>query len=621
MLNKRNIFVQVSSYLYLIYLMSNFKNYNVLFYCAILICLLGCRNHLSKQIPELPELSSSSNALQTQIINAHQKAIGKSSAVNLGELGMVYYSSNYYSRAKTCFELAKIKDSDAWEWRYYKGLIHMELGESDSALFEMKSIKKSSPNVWLASYRLSDIYRQMDSLGRAEEILKEIINLNEGATKVTNSLRSTYFPLQLHAKLLLSKVYNSGNKNSKAKAELKYLTNRYKTFGPPFRELGILYDNEGNPELSNKYRERAADLEEVNEPLDTLQDNLALMSASESYVLKQIDIARQGVDSKWSYELIKSARENMPESKYVLSKAISQYLAQGTGELAMPLLNKHFDSFKDDYNEMIKIGVELADAGYRTEALRYLKHARSFENITDTQLTNISGMYLEKLNIPREAVKIMETVVDRNTNNAEILGDAIFLMLQANELETAEMYYIRLKKIDSQNPSINIYEGMQMEKKGNIEEAIRCYLAAFVKNPKNKFIIGHIKDLMLQQKRWREMESFLRKALEAYPNDSQVQMYLGWVLVSYPDDGIKTNDITEGLEYSERAFFNCRYQIADRVSAGRTLAVGYHLLNNNTMANYYLDRTIGIAAKARFGQDYIGGLQNLKRRFANKAFN
>ncbi|MGC6432307.1 MAG: tetratricopeptide repeat protein [Jejuia sp.] len=579
--------------------------------------LLNCGSDLSERIPELPDLSSSSNAQKVQIGNAHQKAIKNASSKNLGELGKVYYASNFYDRAKSCFQLARMDDSDSWEWSYYKGLIHMELGESDSALHEMKMVKTVNPDVWLASYRLANVYRQMDSVEKAETALKEIINLNTGATKITNSLRSTYFPLQLYARLLLSQVYTSANENNKAKKELNYLTKRYKTFGAPFKQLGILYATEGNTKLSKKYGERAGDLPEVNEPLDTLQDKLALISTSENYVLKQIDIARAGVDSKWSSELIKAALENMPESKYVLSKAISQYLSQGTGELALPFLNKHFDSFKDVYNETFKTGVELADAGYRTDALRYFRHAITFDDITDEQRANIAGVYFEKLGISNKAIELMDEVVTSNRTNPKILGDAMFLMLQTNQLEKAQSYYKDLKRVDAAHPSVKIYEGTQLEKRGNISSATKLYLSALERDPKNKYIIQHVKDLMLKQERWTEMKGFLRNALEVYPNDSQLQMYLGWVLVSYPDENNKINDITEGLEYSERAFYNCRYQVGDRVSAGRTLALGYYLLKDNTMADYYINRTIGIAIKAKFGQDYIQGLQSLKRRISS----
>jgi tetratricopeptide (TPR) repeat protein len=595
------------------------KNKKVLFSSPILFifaCMFfcSCNNEFSKKIPSLPDLNDAPKDLKDQIFTADQEARKKTSDDNLGKLGMIYFASNYYNRAGVCFDLAIKKEQEAWQWKYYRGLLHIELGESGKAAEQMKRVTEIQPNVWMAWYRLGDIYKQMDSTKLAEEALNKIISQQNKDTSIKNTLRTSYFSLQLFARLLLCENYMASNQNERAEIELKNLCYKHKTFGPAFRQLGILYASKNQTELSEKYKARANDLRVFNLPLDTLKDRLSLISKSESYVLKQIDDAMNGSDSKWSYELIQQARKNIPSSKYILSKAIRQYCSQGTGKLALPLLDQHFSVFKDDYDEVVQVGVILGDAGYKNEATKYLEQAMSFDSNTFEQKATLAGLFYEKAGMKARAVEIMSEVVKKNPNNIKILGDATFLMIQTGQLDKARSYYKRLKKIAPNDSCVKIYEGINAENSDNILHAISFFQQAFDANPKNKYLIKHITELMIARQMWEEGKLFFRKALFAFPNDSELQMYLGWLLVSYPND--MTNDIKEGIDFSERAFYNSRYQINNRVSAGRTLAIAYYQLGEKKKALQYINQTIGIALKANIETSYVEGLRSLSKQFS-----
>ncbi|MEN0051509.1 MAG: tetratricopeptide repeat protein, partial [Bacteroidota bacterium] len=313
--------------------------FSTLFSVLGLLALNSCQEEHREDIPELPQLANELPELKAQIESADRQTHKKPSSKNLGKLGMIYYASNDYERAAKCFELAIQENPEIWEWKYYQGSIHMELGELTEAVAVMNKLTQSEPKLWMAWYRLGEIYQQMDSLKLAEEVLDKIIRLPAKGTKSNSQFRSIEFPLQLYARIIRSKVYNSTNRAEMAEQDLKDICANHKTFGAAFRQLGMFYINKGEKNMGEVYQERANDLRVFNFATDTLMDRLSLISRSEAYVLKQIDNAMQGNDGKWSYELINQAHENMPNSKYVLSKAIRQYSSIGMGKQALPLLD------------------------------------------------------------------------------------------------------------------------------------------------------------------------------------------------------------------------------------------------------------------------------------------
>lgn len=577
-----------------------------------LLILNACNSEIKQNIPVMPDLSAASPQLKSQIESANKSALRKPNDKNLGWLGMVYYSSNHYDKAAQCFELATQQNREAWQWNYYRGSLHMELGESKEAAQQMQEVTLKQPQEWIAWYRLGDIYQQMDSTKLAEKSLKRITQLDTDKTYIKNTPRSTYYPLQVYAQVLLGKIHAKNNQEEKAEKELLNASNNYPTFGPAFRQLEVFYAQQGNPELGNKYRERANDLRVFNFPLDTLMDRLSLISCSEAYVLKQIDNAMQGNDTKWSYELIKKARENNPDSKYVLSKAIRQFCLMGFGEEAVPLLQDHIAIFNSDHDELVQIGILLADAGYRSEAQVYLSTALEIPNLTTEQQATIAGLLFTKTGEGKKSVEAMTEVALAEPKNSKIIGDATFLMLQMGNMEQAEKYFEQLKKLDANNSKVSLFRGILAEQSGDTRKAVVLFEKAYDADPKNKFLIQHLTQLYYQEELWSNAIAFFQKALKTFPNDAELQMQLGLLWVTCPDENLR--NLVEGKEYSERAFYNSRYSNTNKVSSGRTLAIAHSQLGNTESARFYLDQTIDFAVKSGAPEGYIQNLRALAQQ-------
>ena len=75
-------------------------------------------------------------------------------------------------------------------------------------------------------------------------------------------------------------------------------------------------------------------------------------------------------------------------------------------------------------------------------------------------------------------------------------------------------------------------------------------------------------------------------------------------------------NIDEGIEYSERAFINCRYSPATHISAGKNLAITCDNLGDSKKAQLYITKTIDFAHKAKVSREYISQLEILLKQFS-----
>jgi len=570
---------------------------------------------IRSELPTLPDLSSYPEPLSTQLKSAHNNARKTPNASSLGNLGKVYYASNYYEEAIRCFTLAADLDSTQWQWNYYLGSVLTELGESDKALKNMQKVTAAAPNVHLAWYRQAEICQQLGMNEEAYKILEKIENLDLSKTQVKTARRSTYFPLQILAKLLEARALLNDKQTKKAEDELLLLTKKYKTFGPAFKLLSILYAQQGDTELANKYADRSGDLVTYVSPVDTLMDQLALLSRSEDYLLKQVDNAIRGSDPRWTSELLKNALENLPGNKFILSKTIKQYMRMGVGKYALPYLDEHFSYFKDTYQELLETGTEIANAGFAKDAARYLLRAKDLPGQSPEKTATLAGLIYEKAHLKKEGLDLMQSVSTEAPTDELVLKDAIFLYLEAGETIKAQQLMSTLRKLSPANTNLLIFEGILAAQNGKKEQTAVYYQKAFDKDPANRFLINQLGRIYLESKQWTKLINLYRKALQATPNDSEFQMQLGMLLVTCPDNTL--HKIDEGTEYSERAFYNSIFTPEIKISAGRTLAWANYQLGDKNLAKYYIDETIRLALKSNAAPSYIQNLQSLSEQISN----
>jgi len=109
---------------------------------------------------------------------------------------------------------------------------------------------------------------------------------------------------------------------------------------------------------------------------------------------------------------------------------------------------------------------------------------------------------------------------------------------------------------------------------------------------------------------WSKAIAVLRTTIKYHPNESIPLEKLGTLLISCPDPNLQNVD--EGLEYSERAFFHVSSTITTLISAGKNLALGNLMLGDFKTADYYIRITLSIAKGEKVPQSYFDGLLKLE---------
>ncbi len=568
-------------------------------------------NKYRSRIPELPESEHLSGPVREQIEDALFRARQKPTADYLGALGMVYHSSANYPEAAQCYQLAEERDPGSWKWNYFNGYLNLEMGEPAAAIENFKSVVEKKPDANLAWYYLGGAYKNQGKNELAEGAFEQLLSKN---VPVKGSTRQDHFELSTYARFELARLYFDSGQTDKAEKTLKELIGQQYVFGPAYRLLGTIYNMKGEAGLGEKYTIRASDLVDFTPPVDTLIDELALLSRSELYLLKKIGEAEKSIHSDWTLRLVEHGLKYMPENKYLVSKAIKIYLWKKLDEQAIALINQHIRLFKNDFNEMRNTGLWFFQKERYLQAEEYWTLAlklRPDETAVQQYLAKCYQAAGEKI----KALETLDDLINRNPDDANLIADVTYMLLQFREKEKALTYLNRLNRIAPSHPKVQKIRGELAREDGNYTAAIGFFKSSFTGDPDDLQTIKSYGDLLLQEKMWAKYLELCKEALEYHPNNPELLSRLGEVLIDCPDKSVK--NVGEGKEYVERAFtyYDCPPDIL--VSAGSHLAYAYALLGNKQRAITIISQTINIGRKQSIPAEQQNKLENLYHGIQN----
>jgi len=563
-------------------------------------------NKYRSQLPPLPEMQSMPLQLKEQISEAWEVAHAKPSSRNLGRLGMVFHSSALYDKAADCYKLAIRKNKTKWAWYYFLGYLDREMGDNPGVIENFTRVVRKRPKNYLAWYYLGEGYQSMGKNDKAEGIYNRIIKQAVDKNPSLNSSRRDNYPLKTYAMFQLANIYMNTQRLDLAENTLKEIIHDQLTFGQAYRLLGNVYSQKGNDSLSKQYVTRAGDLRIFTPPVDTLADILSRLSCSDSYLLKQVDDADKGGYPNYALELASTGLINIPDNKYVISKALKLYLSRGFNKLALPCLDKHLQFFNDDITEIRMVADLCMKRGLYSQALTYYDQAsKLLPDDIDIKLAKV--LCLGNEGKKQEATLLMNKLVEEKKENLKVLTNGVYIMLLIGDKQKAMSYLTRLKELFPTNPKVLQLAGQAFEQEGNNEKALEMYELSFKGNPEDWATARYLGDLLMKLEMWEKSINHYYKTLEYFPNDPYALERLGTLLVMCPDPMLR--NITAGQVYAERAFINKSSPPLTVISAGRCLSESYAALGDKANAYRYLDTTIRMARHENVPQDILDNLQ------------
>jgi tetratricopeptide (TPR) repeat protein len=595
----------------------NRKRKLVLYLSAVVICTAIILLSLKKlsddryraQIPDLPDMQDLSKPLQEQISIAGKKAYRNPTAFNLGMLGMVYHSSAYYDKATRCYRLAVQKNKNKPVWSYYLGYLNLELNNSKESIENFSRVIKKNPGNYLAWYYTGEAYQNLGMVDVAEKYFNKISALKDQDSDVNNTIRINHFPLRTFAGFDLARIYLNTNRLDMAEKTLKEVIQDQLKFGPAYRLLGNVYSMKGEEALSNHFITRSKDLADFTPPLvDHLTDSLILISRSEQYLLKQIDIAIQSNNLQWALKLCDKAMLYTPENKFLISKTIGVYLNLGLGKQALTLMDRHISDFSDDYSELMRLANLLNEKGFPAQSMMYFSMAKKLK-----PQNPYLPQWLAKTGFFKEAVALMNEQLETDPGNADFLSNEILIYLNTGEIEKAKLYLIRLKGVSPSNPDVKKFTGVLAEKEGNIKKAISAYEEVFKGDPKNLPIIKGLGNFYISENKWDKAINLYRQALDSNPNEPYLLDEFAKLMLFCPDSNLR--NINSGREYAERAYINFKSNFNIRLSAAKNLTTAYAALGDKNQAVFYMKITLNLAKEGNLTQDYLFYFENLKKQY------
>ena len=569
-------------------------------------------NSYRNKIPPLPDLQNLSQPLQEQLTQAYSKASKRQNASNLGMLGMVYHSAEFYDKASICYDLASAKDKGKWIWHYYNGFLNQEIGDPKAAIRNYSAVIKKNPEVYLAWYYEGECYQKIGKSDSAELAFKHITSRMDKNKIVKSKIRYDYFPLVTFAMHDLARIYISTERIDTAEKTLLKIIDYQRAFGPAYRLLGNVYSLRGNEPLSKHYLVRANDLIVSPDPVDTLIDRISLMSRSDMYLLKKIDEAEKSVYPEYALELVNHSLTYFPENNYLVAKAIKLFLIRDLGKKALPYLDQHINYFKNDFNELKSVGDLLYAKSFFTQAMNYYSFAIKLKP-SDNQVLACIVICLSREGKKDQALTMENKILDENRTNPSVLADGVTLLLNLGEKEKAVMWLSQLKKLSPSFTKGQQLTGMLAEQDGNWKQALVCYSSAFNSDPSDLTTVRLLGNLLIKQKLWEKAIAHYSKAMESHPNDPYILERLGTLLVTCNDS--KLRDLSEGKDLCERAFIHTASHSVTLISAGRSLAIAYALQGDNRNASNVIKMTINLARGENVPASYLDDLRNLLQKF------
>ncbi len=564
---------------------------------------------LRKRLPKHPAYSTLSKSLRNQIKSAVLKSSIHPSVENIGNLGMVYHSAVFYDNAILCYQLAAEKSRRDWKWNYYLGYLNLELGDAKASIENFRQVIERNPKNYMALFYTGQAYQNLGMTSNAEVLFKKLASSKDSDPGRNRMNRESYFPLPTYAMFSLARLFMDTNQLDSAKLVLNDIIKWQWTFGPAYRMLGSIYNQKGDSVLGRKYVTQANDLAEYTPPPDTLIDKIALISRSDQYLLKQIDDAKMSYNFLWEYKLCTHALKYLPEDKYLLSNAIILYFILGKNNDVLPLLDRHFKSYNDDFEEMMKMADLLYGKGFESQAKVYFNQAKKLQPESSRL-----ALWLMSTGQKNEAAALISDQLAKEPKNERTLTDAVHIYLDLAEKEKAKTLLKRLYELYPSNIEAKKASGLILEMEGKLPEAIKTYEEIIKSGEKDLSIVKYLTSIYLRNKMWSNAIVALRKGLENFPNEPALMEPLGRLLISCPDT--KLRNISEGKDLSERAYIHYKCPPDTRINASRNLATAYAILGDKQTALRYISITLEMVAKGNMPQqDYMSYFEALKKQY------
>jgi len=569
------------------------------------------------ELPPLPNLQSSSEAVSSHVNATHAEVLNNSNdQAAVGKMAMTLHSNFFYKEAQLWYNAAQNLDSSNWLWSYYPALIVEELGDAKATIDNLRKVVQINPQVANAWFKLGNLHIKQSDYPAAEKAFGMARNAKT-FTYAEELPNKGAFPLFVYAKFSLGRVYLLQEKHSEAKEELLSLVKSHPRFGAAYRLLGQLYKSQGDMEPGKNMIVRAGDFESYIPPADPMFNALLLHSRNSDFILKQIDIAINSENFPWAEMLCNHILQYDPNDIDAIAKSILLMLVKNEVNGLAKSVQRFFAHYKTNDVKLF----EMAETLYRWKqnklTLNYLKQIIAI----NPQAVDAHVLYLKLLIALKSddlAIQHCQKALTFAPDNSELRTEfGRILLLQGNEKEASRQFDLAIKN-DPNNEVPYIIKGILAQKKGEINVALGHYRKSVEVNALNVNATKKLGNYLLELKRWNEANSVYDKALSASPNKIELLERNAWILAVCPSKRIRNGE--RALELAKRLTLIRKEGVHQDIECAITLAAAYAEQGDFDRAKGVLNNLIP-RAKATRMQRYIPQIRQMIKLFdAGKSY-
>jgi len=277
--------------------------------------------------------------------------------------------------------------------------------------------------------------------------------------------------------------------------------------------LGQIYSTQGKSDLAAKMYRQVVALDSGNVPARIF---LASWEAASGHYRQSLEVARP----------VQKELKASPEGVLILSE---DYLKTGDRGSAVELA-KGWGNFANVPPELsTRFAVLLAKEGVLPEAIEILEQAKEDGTPSYDLTFNLAGVYALN-NDAEHALENYDLALKIQADSVPALRQAATIAEKRGELERSLSYWMRVKKVQPQDPEILLGFGRVCLKMDLLEDAEPALTQAASLRPNDAAYQYALASVKVGKKQFEAAQSILEKLVEKKSDDSQFQYALGSVL-------------------------------------------------------------------------------------------
>ena len=501
---------------------------------ALLACALGLGTwlflsvlvplKLPEDFPKPPDLQSQNTALRKLLNGADAQARSHpNSAEDIGRLGMVYHSNQFYEQAESAYGIALGLAPADYRWPYCLALVKEESGREKEVLDLLQKTVQLKRDYLPALQKLADIYYKQDKLDEAARYYALSVSVAGGSSS-------------LQAIFGLGRIAARRKDWSKVVEYVAPLSREYPHIRPPHQLLLDAYEALGQADKAAEERRNLLEPTLIVVPLvkDPLGEKLLSLSCSSTRLLKEAGLLSRFRKPDEAIQVARRAAEVAREdadAHHFLARTLleahganPEAVDEALGHLSDGLRLRPDDLLPLWYFATVFFKQNKTDAA--VEQLRTMLAG----NANSAESHYYLGLVADRQGRTQEAVAQYQEALKRDPQNAEAYHKLGLILVRGGKLDEAAAYFQKAVRLKPMFILARCNLGVALERQGKIGQAIAQFDEALRIKPNDATTHMYLAIALMRTGKIEEAIQHFRETIRFSPDDAEAHYGLGCAL-------------------------------------------------------------------------------------------